>query len=90
MHELHTRRLFTLALLAASGVPLAGRWPFAITPADAAETPAARAAPIAPVAPKAFVEFGGVRIDNYDWLRDRRTRRSSPISMRRMLTPTHD
>jgi oligopeptidase B len=72
MHELHTRRLFTLALLAASGVPLAGRWPFAITPADAAETPAARAAPIAPVAPKAFVEFGGVRIDNYDWLRDRR------------------
>ena len=30
------------------------------------------AAPIAPVVPKTFAEFGGVRIDNYDWLRDRK------------------
>jgi oligopeptidase B len=29
-------------------------------------------APIAPVVPKAFEEFGGVRIDDYDWLRDRK------------------
>ena len=28
--------------------------------------------PIAPVVPKTFKEFGGVRIDNYDWLRDRK------------------
>jgi oligopeptidase B len=33
---------------------------------------AARAAPIAPVVPKMFRAFGGVRIDNYDWLRDRK------------------
>jgi oligopeptidase B len=33
---------------------------------------AARAAPIAPVVPKTFRAFGGVRIDNYDWLRDRK------------------
>ena len=26
---------------------------------------------IAPIVPKRFKEFGGVRIDNYDWLRDR-------------------
>jgi hypothetical protein len=37
-----------------------------------ANTRAERNAPIAPVVPKAFEEFGGVRIDNYDWLRDRK------------------
>ena len=30
-----------------------------------------RVAPVAPVVPKTFKAFGGVRIDNYDWLRDR-------------------
>jgi hypothetical protein len=72
MHGLPTRRRFTLGLGAAGAVPLASRWPFLFAPADAAETPAARAAPIAPVVPKTFEEFGGVRIDNYDWLRDRK------------------
>ena len=32
--------------------------------------PVVRAVPIAPVVPKTFKAFGGVRIDNYDWLRD--------------------
>ena len=41
--------------------------------ADAAETPAA---PIAPVVPKTFAEFGCVRVDNYDWLRDRNNPRA--------------
>jgi oligopeptidase B len=39
--------------------------------ANAGET-AVRAVPIAPVEPKTFRAFGGVRIDNYDWLRDRK------------------
>ena len=62
-----TRRHFTFGL-AAAAVPLASRLPFG--QANAVET-AADAAPIAPIAPKRFKEFGGVRIDNYDWLRDR-------------------
>jgi oligopeptidase B len=33
---------------------------------------AVRAVPVAPVVPKTFKAFGGVRIDNYDWLRDRK------------------
>jgi len=69
MRGLSTRRRFTLGLAAAGAVPLATRLPF--TPADAAET-AAPNAPIAPVVPKTFKEFGGVRIDNYDWLRNRK------------------
>ena len=28
--------------------------------------------PIAPIVPKTFEEFGSVRVDHYDWLRDRR------------------
>jgi oligopeptidase B len=71
MPRLPTRRRLTLGLAAASAVPLASRWLFPFTRADAIETPAARAAPIAPVVPKMFAEFGSVRIDNYDWLRDR-------------------
>jgi oligopeptidase B len=67
MRGLSTRRRFTLGLAAAGAVPLASRLPF--TPADAAEK-AAPDAPIAPVVPKTFNEFGGVRIDNYDWLRN--------------------
>ncbi len=59
-------------LAAAGAGPLAGQLPF--DPANAVET-AARDAPIAPVVPKRFRAFGGVRIDNYDWLRDRKDRR---------------
>ena len=72
MHGLPTRRYFTLGLAAAGAVPLASRLPFPFTPASAAETLAARDAPIAPVEPKMFEEFGRVRVDNYDWLRDRK------------------
>ena len=44
---------------------------YRVPPAEA-NTRAERNAPIAPVVPKAFEEFGGVRIDNYDWLRGRK------------------
>ena len=70
MRGLPTRRRFTFGLAAAGAVPLASRLPFC-SPANAAEA-AARAAPVAPVVPKTFKAFGGVRIDNYDWLRDRK------------------
>ena len=69
MPELSTRRRFTFGLAAACAVPLASRLPS--SPTQAVET-AARPAPIAPVMPKMFRAFGGVRIDNYDWLRDRK------------------
>jgi len=64
MPGIPTRRRFALGLAAAGAVPLASR--LLLTPAESA----APAAPIAPVVPKTFKEFGGVRIDNYDWLRD--------------------
>jgi oligopeptidase B len=64
MPGIPTRRRFTLGLAATGAVPLASR--LLLTPAESA----APAAPIAPVVPKTFKEFGGVRIDNYDWLRD--------------------
>jgi len=65
MRAIPTRRKFTVGLAAAGAVPLASRLLF--TAADAT----AATAPIAPVMPKAFKEFGSVRIDNYDWLRNR-------------------
>jgi oligopeptidase B len=68
MGELSTRRRFTFGL-AAAAVPLASRLSFG--QAEAVER-AAHAAPIAPIVPKRFPAFGGVRIDNYDWLRDRK------------------
>ena len=68
MGELSTRRRFTFGL-AAAAVPLASRLSFG--QAEAVER-AAHAAPIAPTVPKRFPAFGGVRIDNYDWLRDRK------------------
>ena len=68
MPGLFTRRHFTFGL-AAGAVPLASRLPFG--QAEAVET-AAHAAPTAPIVPKRFKAFGDVRIDNYDWLRDRR------------------
>jgi oligopeptidase B len=67
MPGLSTRRFFAFGLAAAGAVPLAGRLRF--SSANAIETPAR--APIAPVVPKTFRAFGGVRIDDYDWLRDR-------------------
>ena len=68
MAGLFTRRHFTFGLAAARS---SSRKPVAIWPGQAVET-AAHAAPIAPIVPKRFKAFGGVRIDNYDWLRDRR------------------
>jgi oligopeptidase B len=72
MGELSTRRRFTFGLVAAGAVPIASRLP--LSPANAVET-AAHDAPIAPVVPKTVKAFGGVRIDNYDWLRDRKNPR---------------
>src|SRR6516164_5211826 len=72
MGELSTRRGFTFGLAAAGAVPIASRLP--LGPANAVET-AAHDAPIAPVVPKTVKAFGGVRIDNYDWLRDRKNPR---------------
>jgi len=68
MRGLSTRRFFAFGLAAAGAVPLASRLRF--RSANAIGTPA-RAFPIAPVVPKTFTAFDGVRIDNYDWLRDR-------------------
>jgi oligopeptidase B len=68
MRGLSTRRFFAFGLAAAGAVPLASRLRF--SSANAIGTPAR--GPIAPVVPKTFTAFGGVRIDNYDWLRDRR------------------
>ena len=65
MHALPTRRDFTLGFMAVGTIPLASRWAFGFSPAEA-ETSVEPAAPIAPIAPKTFKEFGGVRIDNYD------------------------
>jgi len=69
MGGLSTRRLFAFGLAAAGAVPLASRLRFS---SDNALETARDAAPIAPVIPKTFKAFGGVRIDNYDWLRDRK------------------
>ena len=69
MRGLSTRRFFVLGLAAAGAIPLATRLRF--SSANAIET-TARTVPIAPVVPKTFRAFGGARIDNYDWLRDRK------------------
>jgi oligopeptidase B len=69
MGGLSTRRLFAFGLAAAGAVPLASRL-LRFGSANAVE-PALRGVPIAPVVPKTVKAFGGVRIDNYDWLRNR-------------------
>src|SRR6516165_3633428 len=69
MGGLSTRRFFAFGLAAAGAIPLASRLRF--SSAKAVE-PALRGVPIAPVVPKTFKAFGGVRIDNYDWLRNRK------------------
>jgi oligopeptidase B len=75
MGELSTRRRFSFGLAAACAVPVASRLP--LSAANAVEA-AAHDAPIAPVMPTTFKAFGGVRIDNYDWLRDRKDPRVVP------------
>src|SRR6516164_3639375 len=69
MRRLSTRRFFAFGLAAAGAVPLVSRLRF--SSANAIET-SARTFPIAPVVPKTFTAFGEARIDNYDWLRDRK------------------
>ncbi len=70
MYGLLTRRSFTLGLTAIVDL-VARRWKLGFTVAEA-KPAAPPSPPIAPVVPKTFDEFGGVRIDHYDWLRDRR------------------
>jgi oligopeptidase B len=53
-------------LAAAAAVPFTSRLGF-----GAADTTKMPAAPMAPVVPKIFAEFGRLRLDNYDWLRNR-------------------
>src|SRR5262249_26747821 len=69
MGELSTRRRFSFGLAAACAVPVASRLP--LSAANAVEA-AAHDAPIAPVMPTTFRAFGGVRIDNYDSLSNRK------------------
>jgi oligopeptidase B len=75
MRGLSTRRFFAFGLAAAGAIPLASRLGF--SSANAIET-AGREFPIAPVVPKTFTAFGGARIDNYNWLRDRKDPRVIP------------
>jgi chorismate mutase len=70
MNGLLTRRSFTLGLTAIVDL-VARRWKLGFTVAEA-KAAAPPSPPIAPVVPETFDEFGGVRIDHYDWLRDRR------------------
>ncbi len=70
MYGLLNRRSFTLGLTAIVDL-VARRWKLGFTVAEA-KAAAPPSPPIAPVVPKTFDEFGGVRIDHYDWLRDRR------------------
>jgi oligopeptidase B len=69
MPALSTRRFFAFSLAAAGAIPLASRLRF--SSANAIGT-VARTYPTAPVIPKTFRAFGDARIDNYDWLRDRK------------------
>src|SRR6516165_10200841 len=68
MSGLSTRRHFAFGLAAAGAIPLASR--LRLSSANAIE--AAERGPIAPIRPKTFRAFGAARIDNYDWLRDRK------------------
>jgi len=69
MPGLSTRRFFAFGLAAAGAIPLASR--LRSRSANAIER-AVRPCPVAPVVPKTFRAFGDARIDNYDWLRDRK------------------
>ncbi|MGZ4965450.1 MAG: hypothetical protein ACXWC8_23080, partial [Limisphaerales bacterium] len=64
-----TRRSFGLGFAAFCGLLAPQqRWGFAAAEAKGAAAPSP---PTAPVIPKSFVKFEAVRIDHYDWLRDR-------------------
>src|SRR3974377_683831 len=69
MGGVSTRRFVAFGRAAGGAVPPASRLRF--SSANAVE-PALRGVPIAPVVPRTFKAFGGVRIDNYDWLRNRK------------------
>ena len=68
MYSLLTRRISASAL----GLSAVSSRPNEMGLAAAeAKGAAAPGPPTAPVIPKSFVKFGAVRIDHYDWLRDR-------------------
>jgi oligopeptidase B len=69
LHGLLPRRSFTFGFGAICGL-LAARRRWGIAAAEAKEK-AAPSPPMAPVIPKMIEKFGAVRIDHYDWLRDR-------------------
>jgi hypothetical protein len=69
MQRFLSRRSFTLGLTAIC-THLAYGWKLGIAAAEG-KLPGAPTPPIAPAAPKAVDKFGAIRIDPYDWLRDR-------------------
>ena len=69
MQRFLSRRSFTLGLTAIC-THLAYGWKSRIAAAEG-KLPGAPTPPIAPAAPKAVEKFGVIRIDPYDWLRDR-------------------
>jgi oligopeptidase B len=69
LYSLSTRRRLALGVAAICGF-LAGRWSLGIAAAEANEA-AVPSPPMAPVIPRMIEKFGAVRIDHYDWLRDR-------------------
>ena len=69
MQRFLSRRSFTLGLTAIC-THLAYGWKSRIAAAEG-KLPGAPTPPIAPAAPKAVEKFGAIRIDPYDWLRDR-------------------
>ena len=75
LHGLLTRRSFTFGFGAICGL-LAARRRWGIAAAEAKEM-AAPSPPMAPVIPKMIEKFGAVRIDHYDWIRDREDSRVS-------------
>jgi hypothetical protein len=76
LYGLLTRRSFTVGFWAICGSLTPG-WRWGIAAAEAKEVAAeakemaAPSPPMAPVIPTRFEKFGAVRIDPYDWLRDR-------------------
>ena len=64
-----SRRSFALGLTAIC-THFAYGWKSRIAAAEG-KLPGAPTPPIAPAAPKAVEKFGAIRIDPYDWLRDR-------------------
>ena len=69
MSSLLTRRSFSLGFAAFCGL-LAPQQRWGLAAAEA-KGPAAPSPPMAPIIPTRYEKFGAVRIDHYDWLRDR-------------------